>query len=75
LLSEFARQQLALKERRNKMGRTIWRGFRTAVSLGAGLALKTFFNQPVLIWATPILNAIGKYLRDKHPKTWDWLPF
>jgi len=55
--------------------RTLWRAARTALSLGGALALKTFFGNPLLIWTAPILNALGKYLRDKHPKTWDWLPF
>jgi hypothetical protein len=55
--------------------RILWRAARTALALGGALALKTFFNQPLLIWTAPILNALGKYLRDKHPKTWDWLPF
>ena len=55
--------------------RTLWRLARTALALGGGFALKTFFNNPVLIWTAPLLNALGKYLRDKHPKTWDWLPF
>lgn len=55
--------------------RTIWRAARTALALGGGVTLGAFFNQPLLIWTAPILNALGKYLRDKHPKTWDWLPF
>ena len=55
--------------------RILWRAARTALAIGGGLALKTFFNNPVLIWTAPLLNALGKYLRDKHPKTWDWLPF
>ncbi len=55
--------------------RTLWRLARTAIALGSGVALKTFFNSPILIWTAPLLNALGKYLRDKHPKTWDWIPF
>lgn len=55
--------------------RTLWRAARVALALGGSLALKTFFKNPLLIWAAPLLNALGKYLRDKHPKTWDWIPF
>ena len=57
------------------IARILWRAARTALALGGGLALKAFFNNPLLIWTAPILNALGKFLRDKHPKTWDWLPF
>jgi len=57
------------------MGKIIWRAFRTAVALGAALALKTFFNDPNLIWLTPLLPALGKYLRVKYPKILEWLPF
>jgi hypothetical protein len=57
------------------IARTIWRAARTAVALGGSLTLSVFFRQPLLVWATPLLNSLGKYLRDKHPNTWDWLPF
>jgi len=54
--------------------RTLWRALRSAIAVGAGLALKTFFDNPAFIWATPIINALGKYLRDKYPGKFDWLP-
>jgi hypothetical protein len=57
------------------ISRTIWRAFRSAIAVGAGVALKTFFDNPALIWAAPIINAIGKYIRDKYPEKFDWLPF
>lgn len=57
------------------IGRTLWRAFRTAIAIGGAIVLKNFFNIPELIWTAPLLTALGKYLRDKHPKTWDWLPF
>lgn len=57
------------------MGKIIWRAARTAVALGFALSIKTFFNDPNLIWITPLLPALGKYLRVKYPKILEWLPF
>jgi len=59
----------------NETARALLRAVRVSLAMAGTTFLSTLFKNPMLIWLTPILSAIAKYLRDKHPKTWDWLPF
>jgi len=53
------------------MGRLI----RSAVSLGLGILLAKYQNNPWYIAATPLLQAFSKWGRTKYPELLGWLPF
>jgi hypothetical protein len=52
----------------------IWRYVRSAIALGLGSTLQAVFNQPMLIWLAPVINSLGKVLREKYPGMFDWIP-
>jgi len=47
------------------MKRAFIRLLRGIVSIGIAGTIATFQNQPYWIVLTPVINAVGKYLRDK----------
>jgi hypothetical protein len=51
------------------------RAIRSVVSLGLGLLLAKYQGNVWYVSATPLLQTIGKALRDKYPGQWEWLPF
>lgn len=48
---------------------------RAALSLGIGIAVSKWQNNEWYISATPLLQAFSKWLRDKFPGQFEWLPF
>lgn len=61
-------------ERKVSMGKALWRLVRVAVATGAGAGIGVIVHDPRMIWIAPVLSALAKYLRDKHPNTYNWLP-
>lgn len=57
------------------MGKSLWRAMRISVAAAASMFLVTLFKNEQLIWLTPVIAGLGKLLREKHPKTYDWIPF
>lgn len=55
--------------------RAIFRLVRVALAQAGATFLSVLFKNPAFIWATPIISSLAKYLREKHPKTYDWIPF
>lgn len=59
-----------------KLKKDLWisfvRGFRVTVGLIIGTLIAHFSQQPVWVVVGPIVNMIGKFLREKY--AWDWLP-
>jgi len=52
----------------------IVRALRVAVAAAAGAGVSSLLATPWGLAAAPFLAGLGKYLRAKHPKTYDWLP-
>jgi hypothetical protein len=50
------------------------RFIRSLLTLGIGLALKQYGDNPWYIAAAPLIQALSKKLRDSYPGKWDWLP-
>lgn len=48
---------------------------RVFLSLIVAGAVAQYSNEPLFIYLTPALSGIGKYLREKSPTAWNWLPF
>lgn len=53
----------------------VGRFLRVALATAAGAAAAKYGQNEWFISATPLLNMIGKKLRDKWPGVWEWLPF
>ena len=47
---------------------------RAALSTGLGLLLAQYKSNEWYIAAGPLLQMVGKTLRDKYPGKWEWLP-
>jgi hypothetical protein len=54
-------------------GAAVWRLFRVALALGGTAFLGSLLKMPQLIWATPLISALFKAIRDKFPKA-TWIP-
>lgn len=53
----------------------IWGRFlRAALTTGAGLLASHYADNQWYISAGPLLQLVGKTLRDKYPGAWEWLP-
>lgn len=53
----------------------VGRFLRAALATAAGVAASHYGNNEWYISAGPLLQLVGKKLRDKYPGTWEWLPF
>jgi hypothetical protein len=47
---------------------------RAAVSLAVGFLLEKYKNDPWFLAASPLLQMVSKWLRDKFPGKLEWLP-
>lgn len=50
------------------------RFLRAALTTGVGLVLAHYKDNQWYVSATPLLQTIGKALRDKYPGKFEWLP-
>jgi hypothetical protein len=48
---------------------------RNILSYGMGIAIAKYQNNVWYVSAAPLLQTFGKWLRDKYPGDWEWLPF
>lgn len=53
----------------------VGRFLRASLATVAGLAASHYGKNEWYLAATPLLQAIGKWLRMKYPDSWNWLPF
>lgn len=51
------------------------RFLRAALTTAAGVAIAHYQNNQWYISLGPLLQLVGKTLRDKQPGVWEWLPF
>lgn len=53
----------------------IWGRFmRAALTTGLGLLAAHYKDNQWYVSAGPLLQMVGKTLRDKYPGSWEWLP-
>lgn len=55
------------------MNRGLIRFSRVALAGALGAVISTLQSEPYWLVVGPVLNGIGKYLREKY--NWSWLPF
>lgn len=53
----------------------IGRAIRSSLSVAISAWIAKNQNNPYYLAIAPLLQTIGKYLRDKWPNRWGWLPF
>lgn len=53
----------------------VGRLLRAGLATGASFAAAHYGQNEWYIAAGPLLQMVGKKLRDKYPGTWEWLPF
>jgi hypothetical protein len=51
------------------------RFIRAVLSLAIGILVSKYQGNEWYISITPLLQTLGKFLRDKYPGSWEWLPF
>jgi len=56
------------------MGKAILRALRVSLGLGIAKFISIITQEPQLIWLSPIINALFKYLREKYPDKFKYIP-
>jgi hypothetical protein len=55
--------------------RVLLRAVRGVVSMGVGIVLARYGNDPSYLWITPALSSAGKFLRERFPRWAGAVPF
>jgi hypothetical protein len=55
------------------LGASVWRLFRVALALAGTAFLGSLVKMPQLVFLTPVISAVFKFIRDKFPKA-TWIP-
>ena len=57
------------------MNALVWRFVRGTVATAISGFIATWQQNPKYAWLVPVILTVGKAVRDKFPKKFDWLPF